>query len=288
MDSERNDLVSVSAQALLEEFGLDCGTKLDEVASRLGLQVREVAATSFDGALLRVVGRPLGTVVLRSDIAEPGRRRFTLAHEIGHYLLPNQQEDLATPCRPSSIESWDRSLSSRELDANRFAAEILMPRQLLGESLRQPPSVSIARAVAERFQTSLTAATFRLVELSTFRIAMVVSREGAARWYRASDEFGRAVRIGPLDPRTLAHDLFTGHPAAEASGVPADAWLFEQNLRDDSTVWEHSILLRSYGVVLSLLEIRDRVERQTDYDDEPIEELDPAEFTLARKKWPRR
>ena len=285
--SRRSDLVLVTARAFLEEFGLDCGTRLEELALQLGLRVEEVAATGFDGALVRVVGSPIGTVAIRRDIPELGRKRFTLAHELGHYILPDQQADVASPCRSSDIESWDRSLSSFEIDANRFAAEVLMPRPLLSDALRSQPSLEIARGIANRFQTSLTAATFRLVELSSHRVAMVMSREGAARWYRASEEFGRAVRRGSLDKRTLAHDLVVGGASGESARVAADAWLFEQNLREGAFIWEHSVLLGSYGLLLTLLELRERVEMWTDYDEEAPAELDPGEFTLRRKRWPR-
>lgn len=282
----KSDLVRLTAQALLEEFGLECGTRLQEVASRLGLQVQEVAATGFDGALLRVLGSPIGTIAIRQDIPELGRKRFTLAHELGHYVLPNQQGEVTSPCRPFTIESWDRSLKSTELDANRFAAEILLPGPLLEDQLKTQPSMEVVREIASRFQTSMTAATFRLAELSTQRIAMVMSREGATKWYQGSDEFGRAVKIGFLDKRTLAHDLFAGRTSGETTRVPADAWLFEQNLRSGALIWEHSVCLRSHGLVLTLLELRDRVEIQTDYDDDEAQELDPEEFTLRRKRWP--
>jgi len=285
--STQNDLVVLAAEAFLEEFGLDCGTRLAEVASRLGLHVQEVEATSFDGALVRITGSPIGTVAIRRDIPEGGRKRFTLAHEIGHYVLPNQQADAPSPCRPHAIESWDRSLGPHEIDANRFAAEILLPRALLRDELKNQPTVEIARGMAGRFATSLTAATFRLVELSTYRVAMVVSLDGQVKWYQASEEFDRAVRTGPVDRRTLAHDLFAGKTSTESACVPADAWLFEQNLREGASIWEHSFFLRSYAQVLTLLELRERVEVTTDYDEDEGEELDPEEFTLRRNKWPR-
>jgi hypothetical protein len=282
-----SELAVLTARAFLEEFGLDCGGRLEEVAGHLGLTVIEAVATGFEGALLRIAGRPLGTIVLRRDIPEPGRRRFTLAHEIGHYVLPNQQEALG-PCRASAIESWSGSLSPAELDANRFAAEILVPQALVTEELKQPPALEIARRLAERFGTSLTATAVRLVELTSYRAALVCSREERAEWYRASQEFGRAVRLGPLDQRTLAYDCFRDAGDARTDRVLAEAWLYESNLLPGALLWEHSVLLRSHRLVLSLLDIRERVEVRTDDDEEEKSELEPEEFTLRRKQWPRR
>jgi hypothetical protein len=281
------ELAVLTARAFLEEFGLDCGSRLEEVAAQLRLRIIEAAASGFEGALLRIAGRPLGTIVLRRDIPEPGRRRFTLAHEIGHYVLPNQQETLG-PCRPAAIESWDGSLNPAELDANRFAAEILVPHALVTAELQQPPTLDIVRKLAERFGTSLTAAAVRLVELTSYRAALVCSRNGSAEWYRASEEFGRAVRLGPLDQRTLAYDCFRNGDGARTDRVLAEAWLYDSNLLAGALIWEHSLLLRSYGLVLSLLEIRERVEVRTEDDEEEDSGLDPEEFTLRRKHWPRR
>lgn len=281
------DLAAVTARSFLAEFGVDAGTRLDEIAPKLGLRVVEVNAETFDGALLRVVGQHKGTVVLRRTIAEEGRKRFTLAHEIGHYLLPNQQEALR-PCVPTEIESWSPENAGHEIDANSFAAEVLMPRERLAGALKEAPSFAAAARVAAELGASLTASSMRLVELSSFRAALVVSRNGRAEWYRASDEFGRAVRLGIPDERTGPASYFrqrTLPPGVQET--PADAWLYDANLKQGATVWEQSVALPAYNSVLTILELRQRVEEHTDYDEAELEELDPDDFTLRRKRWPR-
>jgi hypothetical protein len=281
------DLAVTTARSFLAEFGLDAGMRLDRIARQLGLRVVEVNAESFDGALLRVVGEPKGTVALRRTIAEEGRKRFTLAHEIGHYLLPNQQEALR-PCVPTEIESWSAETAGYEVDANTFAAEVLMPRERIGSALKAAPALAAARALAAELGTSLTATLLRLVESSTFRVALVVSRGGRSQWYRASPEFARAVRLGPLDERTGPAAYFrTGTLPSGVQKIHADAWLFDSNLRKDAATWEESAALTAYNIVLTLLELRERVEERTEYDEGDPEELDPEDFTLRRRRWPR-
>jgi len=253
----------------------------------MGLRVVEVDAESFDGALLRVVGEPRGTVALRRTIAEEGRKRFTLAHEIGHYLLPNQQEALR-PCVPTEIESWSSENAGYEIDANTFAAEVLMPRERIVGALRVAPSLASAQQTATELGASLTAAALRLVELSSFRVALVVSRNGRSEWYRASPEFGRAVRLGILEQRTGPAAYFRDAPLPlGVQGTPADAWLYDSNLRPGALVWEESVVLAAYKTVLTVLELRERVEERSDYDEGETDELDPSDFTLRRKRWPR-
>jgi hypothetical protein len=201
--------------------------------------------------------------------------------------LPDQQ-DLSTPCRARSLERWE-GVATPELDANRFAAEILMPRAKTSSLVRTEPTFAVIRKMAQMFETSLTASTYRLVELTTYRAAMVVSAAGNVVWYQSSSEFQRAVKRGPLDPRTFAHDCFAGGSGREAfERVPADAWLFDSNLRPGASIWEHSLALTTYGTVLTLLYIKDAVESASDDDDPLEEELDPSEFTLARRNWARK
>jgi hypothetical protein len=279
------DLVSAFAEGFLLQYGEDCGTRLFDIAPLLGLSIQEVDSDSFDGALLRIKGCSAGLVAIRKSIREPARKLFALAHELGHYLLPNQQ-DLTSPCHPAVLERWN-GLPAHELEANRFAAEILMPRRALSSVLRQEPSLELVREISAKFRTSFTAAAYRLIELTTFRVAMVVSMSGKALWYRASPEFGRAIRLGPLDQKTFAHDWFDGGALPLGpEHVPAAAWLHESNLRADARVWEHSIGLPTYQSVLSLLYLKDRVEVHADSDDEEDGELDPVEFSLKRSRWP--
>jgi site-specific DNA recombinase len=85
-----------------------------------------------------------------------GRERFTLAHEIGHFVLPGQQE-VSAPCKQQRIENWDADLYRPEFEANRFAAEILMPRGLMAEFVQSEPSMELIRSIAQLCGTSLTA-----------------------------------------------------------------------------------------------------------------------------------
>jgi len=282
---EKSDPVVVAARAFLKRFGEDCGKRLQEILPDIGLRLHYRDATSYEGALLRMKGVPRGYIVLSRRVRENTRRRFTMAHEIGHYLLPDQQ-DLSQPCGKAQIESWDDTLAKPERDANQFAAEILMPRSVMLPHLSESPRFSQVEQIARACETSLTASAYRLAELSSFRVAMVWSQDRRVRWYKASDEFVRWVRKGHLDPNSFAFDAFEGKAVPSSfESVPASAWLFEKGLKSDARILEHSIPLPGYEAVLSLLLIPEPIE---EWDDSgtSLDELDPEEFTLRRKTWP--
>lgn len=283
--SETVDPILMVAASFLDRFGQDAGRRLPEVAGEIGLDVVYRQAQSYEGALLRIKGVPRGCVVVNSSIREESRQRFTLAHEIGHFVLPDQQ-DLSAPCAKESIENWDDELNRAELDANRFAAEILMPRSIIADYLRAEPSFESLRSIASRCGTSLTASGFELMTLTSFRACLVWSHTGRVRWYRPSQDFVRWVRKGHLSESTFASDCFQGKPVPNSlEPVPASAWLFEKGLKEGAQIWEQSVALPGYSAVLSLLVMREAVDTWDDAPDS-LDELDPREFTLDRKRWP--
>ena len=282
---ETIDPILVVTDSFLRRFGMDAGRRLPDIAHQIGLDVVYRRVETYEGALLRIKGIPRGCVVINSSIREESRQRFTLAHEIGHFVLPDQQ-DLSAPCVRDAIENWDEDLNRPEVDANRFAAEILMPRSILGEYLRSEPSFESLRSIAGLCGTSLTASGFQLMALTSFRACLVWSQKGRVRWYKPSQEFIRWVKKGHLSESTFASDCFKGKAVPDRlEPVPASAWLFEKGLKDDAKIWEHSVPLPGYSAVLTVLVMRDKVEA---WDDAPdtLDELDPREFTVDRRRWP--
>ena len=87
----------------------------------LGLDVRETEDIEVSGMLLPARRE----IWLNATESEP-RRRFTLAHELGHWVCQCLEGKVApVMCRPKDVsEAADRAL---EREANIFAAELLMP-----------------------------------------------------------------------------------------------------------------------------------------------------------------
>lgn len=98
----------------------------------------------------------------------PGRRRFTVAHEIGHLLLhvPVVHESFCD--RPADIQEIEGDsptselpeLRQREREANLFARELLMPEFLVNEQARA--TGFNLPALADRFEVSVPAMRLRL------------------------------------------------------------------------------------------------------------------------------
>ncbi len=93
--------------------------------------------------------------------ASPGRRRFTLAHELGHWIC-HCGDGAAAPvlCRSEDVALG----TGRELEreANVFAAELLMPREAVATAFAREGS---AVALGARFGVSTLALQWRLYNL---------------------------------------------------------------------------------------------------------------------------
>lgn len=99
-----------------------------------------------------------------------GRRRFTIAHECGHWLLHVAGSGQQVCCRPQDVSEQDvgdrdrvRQLHQREAEANAFARELLMPEPLVVEQAAQT-GTNLA-AMAERLDVSVPAIRLRLLTL---------------------------------------------------------------------------------------------------------------------------
>jgi Zn-dependent peptidase ImmA (M78 family) len=255
------DLVSLVSESFLRRFGLDSRDRLTEIAEEFGIDVLYRPAESYDGALLRIRDAQRGCIVINSRIREESLKRFTLAHEIGHFVLPGQQE-VSAPCKQQRIENWDADLYRPELEANRFAAEILMPRGLMAEFVESEPSLESIRSIAQLCGTSLTASAVRLITLTPHRAAVVWSQNQKILWSKLSDGFVRWIRKGAVRENSFAAQCYRKQSVPDRlAPVPASAWLYEKGLQQRAQIWEQSVGLKNYGAVLSLLVILEAVEK---------------------------
>jgi Zn-dependent peptidase ImmA (M78 family) len=149
---------------------------IDLVAARLNLTVAAAElGTNMSGML--VVENERGAVGYNASHA-PVRQRFTMAHEIGHFILhlkKNRKSQffidpyIAFRRDESSATGNDRE----EIEANQFAAALLMPKEFVqGEIVRNQLELDDDDAVAllaKRFHVSVAAMTNRLIGLKFLR-----------------------------------------------------------------------------------------------------------------------
>jgi hypothetical protein len=276
----------IYAKAMLDELGIVGLADVREVAAQLKLELNEVDVDGFDGALIRAEGVSFGAIAVRRGILEDGRKHFTIAHEIGHYVLPGHDK-CDDVCLDTDVGNWSDASKQLEREADEFAAELLIPTSYARPRFSEmPPSLQTISAVATDCRASLSATAWRYCDLAPYACAIVWTKESRIAWSRATAEFGFFIEWGKyLEKGTFARALFEGGKTEGESPSPvrADLWLDSRRLNDGAEILEQSIFLRSYRSVLSLLWIKEPISRQDDTED-LLPELDPFGLDSVKRR----
>lgn len=149
-----------SARELLKAAGVKSPpVPVDQLARLSGVRV---LGWRFDDAVSGLLlDLESGPAIGFNEGQSPGRRRFTIAHELGHFLLRHHDHfhiDLAAPASHGNPPGYDWR---DERAANEFAAELLMPAEMVIEAYARKP----AAALPKLFDVSQEAMGFRLVNL---------------------------------------------------------------------------------------------------------------------------
>lgn len=145
--------------SLLNEHTNSYPTDLVAVSEALGVPIYSTSLVAgISGILVKDASTPSGFVI-HVDKDEPAaRQRFTAAHELGHFVL--HRDLIGDRVEDNYLLRSDGLSNSVEAEANRFAANLLMPRDQV--ALAMESGIQSADALAEAFGVSLTAMAIRL------------------------------------------------------------------------------------------------------------------------------
>lgn len=287
MSSKATAEEAMMAAALRVELQIPPKVDLDRLAGQLSLTIVEVGSKSFEGALLRSSRTLAGRILVRKGIREIGRRRFTIAHEIGHYILHRNQQ---TPCSPGVIEGWKEGQPTPEREADTFASELLLPTNEVTEYVdKRWPSMEVVSDVADHFGASLMAAGRKFCDVASQACAIVWSSQRQIRWFHGSPTFAYFIEVGKeIDFDSIAYRACERKPLPkEMEEVPAEAWIKSSWLKQNALISEQTVAMAFYEGCLSLIWVRRPIEDRPTAEDDLLRELDPDDFTIKRKRWPR-
>lgn len=242
------------ATQVLEELQVRHPTEapIESLAMLRGALVRDTDLKGAQGRLTRVGNRAI--ISVGTSVTYEPRRRFVIAHELGHLELHKERHNQIEACEAEKIrEVYDQGT---EREANSFASEFLMPRRLWNPRVDVArPNLDLIRSLADDYQVSFLAAAIRFVKLCPERCCVVFAKDGKVEWWAASLDFGyRPERGSTLDPYTLAYDYFhKGTAGEQQEQVSATAWLEHHRLNDSHDLFEHCRVMPSMGATLSLL-----------------------------------
>lgn len=232
---------------------------IEDIAWNEGALVLDGGLQGCDARLVHTPGVIPARLRIRIGLSPPGKRRFAIAHELGHLKLAH---DPGQPCECAEKEflTWYKNQADKEAEANVFAAELLLPESLfLPRLAKLPPSFEMIETLAGEFQTTLTATAIRYVQLCEWKCAVVCSSNSRVSWFWPGPDFHYWIKRGALKTNSYAVDFFDKGPDAaemrELQEVPRNAWIEGESMQD--LIAEQSRPLTSYGSALTLLWIQD-------------------------------
>ncbi len=149
------------------------------------LEIRDKPLRNFEGALITEPERNVGSILVNSRSSSQ-RRRYSVGHELFHFLNPLHQQtsENGFECTARDMAAGGRSdrlnLSvhhRQEIEANRFAIELLAPVSRMKAFLSRAADIEHALNAATKLDISKQAATRRYVELHHERLAAVFSKD---------------------------------------------------------------------------------------------------------------
>jgi len=242
----------LEASKIIDRFGIKRpeDIRIKDITYALGVDVVEGPLEGAAASLVTLGDRAM----IRISDSEPysGRRRFSIAHELGHFVLGHGHA-LQKVCSNRDLNTWYGG--TEEVQANTFAAELLLPSTLVKPLCDvDAPDISfdLIRKIASDFRASLTATAIRFVGLCPEPCAIVCSKKNKIAWSVKSEEWRPYIeRGGTLDSYTVAYDLHKGEDIDDQPmEVSTSSWV---DWEFPDTIMEHSVRFPRLGFVLSLL-----------------------------------
>lgn len=242
------------------------------------VEAKPSAAKGVSGMLVRV-GDDFG-IGYATHIQNKGFQRFSIAHELGHYFLGHADSMFRGGKTIHESQAGFGSRDQIELEADHFAAGLLMPSDLFKtEAGMHTDGFTAIEKLAERCQTSITASAIRYAQLTEAAVAVVISTGSTVDYCFASRSL-RSIRgyRHPLKGTVLPRDSFTRDfnqtlsNISEALREDDEADLIAWFQADDEIDASEEVLgLGEYGKTLTIItaELSDEDESHDRSRDEP-------------------
>ena len=116
------------------------------------------------------------------------RSRFTIAHEAGHFFIPEHNLALQKSYHPSKFSANENNVVEQE--ANYFASALLMPeRQFKDFCFRKKFSLKLVEELSKHFGASKLAVLLRFLEVGHYPLMVAFCQNQILKWLVRSHDF---------------------------------------------------------------------------------------------------
>lgn len=227
------------AARLSERHGLSPPVDVEALAHKLADVSEKDFPIEIDGLCLNLKQGKRPKVWISKSLGYH-RRRFTLAHEIGHITIPWHVGSIADDLEAGDAGATD-DYHYLEGEANRFAAELLMPKQWAASICQRAEHLRDAmHSIAQLADVSLQAAALRTMQLGPPGYLVAAAVDGVVTWAGRTPGTGArapvrgqsvaAIDMPAFEPAQTLRNKATEYrwwkelEAVATLGKPAAAW----------------------------------------------------------------
>lgn len=167
------------------------------------------------------------TVYVRNEEVKP-RMRFTLAHEIGHYVLPDHIEYFANCKKQCTDDIWDARDNVFEIEANRFAGELLFKGSYINTYYEKQAIVDfkMIEKVSQESDVSFEATSRHLIANSPTQQILFI-------YYKKHPDKQPSVTCSHTMSNGMAMGIFKPYFAPKMSTIEKEHFYMEEKIFDD-------------------------------------------------------
>lgn len=186
---------------------------LCELRDLIGIEVISDKPINKDGYLVCCDGMKL--IFVSSKITNTHRRKFIVAHEVGHFLMHRAGLYCCNNIRDDGTTVVNSSLQENE--ANSFASELLLPISELKKMLPVAPvNFSTVKRIADRFDVSITHAAMRAIQSSNAENEILLCYDGnKLKWFSSANA---GIRYSCI-PKFCPIDIDTAPRKTDVAGA---------------------------------------------------------------------
>lgn len=255
----------LAAIKLREDIGLDDPTDLsiEDIIISQGGHVQFRSMGKVDGRI--IYGKRISTVCINSDIGYESRKRFALAHELGHLIMHKGSGIHDDVVDVQWFLNTDENLKKggQEYEANQFASEFLMPiDHLVSFAKNKVFGPQLIFDLADKFLTSLTSLAYKYLEINLHPIALFNIQDGKVKFWKKSEDWDvylkDLTKLPPPDDSVAMEYINADYKSIYlqndlAQSIEKSTYFILKRGEEDTEFFEFCIVSRPYRNILSIV-----------------------------------
>ena len=248
------------ARQILDLYGITdiANLNLEDLAYARNAIIEETDSLNADGRT--IFGERYALITINKNIEYVGKKRFTIAHELGHVELHKNVQPLFLD-NDNTLEYFKKG--HQETEANEFASELLMPKNLfLKECEGKKFSPDLLRTLSEKFKTSITSTVYKYFEIGPHPICLFYSYNNQVRYWKRPEDYSHFIidrtKLAPPEDSVAAEFFMKNKIYSKDQSkqqIWKSTWFDLKDWEDDNDYkfYEFCIVTPKFNTVLSVV-----------------------------------